>query len=233
VSYVLYSIDVLLDTSRYSPRYLSTAPTPGPETAAYAMHFFPETLEGFALVFENEHYRLFRVTDEEMPAFITDHPPVYQHEVFARAGGDYAQFTSRLIELTFTYRGAVARAGSGDIPGALRRLDWCIEQAPGFTRARVARAATLVQAGRAEDARQELLDVLSYAPDDEEALYQAAYVHALLGETERARALLDVFFASATETELIERGKLLLAFIEQGVAVQPVLPADTSGAQDR
>jgi tetratricopeptide (TPR) repeat protein len=229
VSYVLYSIDVLLDTSRYSPRYLAAAVPPGPETAAFAMHFFPETLRGFALVFENEHYRLFRVTDEAPPMFLTDHPPVYQYDAFERVGGDLDRFRGRLVELTFTYRDALSQAERGDYGGALRKLDWCIAQAPRFTRARVARANTLTLAGRTEDARVALLEVLEYAPDDEEALYQAAYVHALLGETERARGLLDVFFASATEKALIERARLLLAFLDQGVPVTPQpAPGDTA-----
>ena len=40
--YVLYSIDYLLDTSRYSPRYLAGLPDLTRDTIAWQLHFYPD-----------------------------------------------------------------------------------------------------------------------------------------------------------------------------------------------
>jgi len=221
VRYVVYSIDMFLDTTRYSPSYLAGLRDVSPESAAFQMQFHPESLHQFTLVYENEHHRLFRVTAEQEPVFLTDHPPVYQLEVFDRAGRDVAGFRQRVIDLMISYHDAREAAYRGDFDGALKKLDWCLEVAPHFTLARIAKGTTLSLAGRFEEARDVLLSVIEYAPDNANALYHAAYALAALGETDRAREYLDVFFTTTKDKDLIEKGRLLKTFIEQGIPVTP------------
>jgi hypothetical protein len=221
VRYVLYSIDYLLDTTRYSPAYLAAVPNVSRESAAFRMHFAPESLRRFTLVYENAHYRLFRVTETPGTVFLTDHPPVYQIDAFNRVGGNVEAFRQRAVELVLAYREALRARAMGNTAGALKTLTWCLEQAPDFTLARVALGTTLIQAGRLEEARDVLLSVIGYAPDNAPALYHTAYVLAALDETDRAREYLDVFFAVATDPDLIEKARLLKTFVEQGIPVTP------------
>jgi hypothetical protein len=221
VRYVVYSIDMFLDTTKYSPCYLAGLRDVSPESAAFQMQFHPESLHQFTLVYENEHHRLFKVTPEQQPVFLTDHPPVYQFEVFDRVARDVPAFRQRVIDLMISYHDAREAAYRGEYDVALKKLDWCLEVAPRFTLARIAKGTTLSLAGRFEEARDVLLSVLEYAPDNPNALYHAAYALAALGETDRAREYLDVFFTTAKDKELIEKGRMLKTFIEQGVPVTP------------
>jgi tetratricopeptide (TPR) repeat protein len=221
VAYVLYSVDMLLDATRYSPRYLAGVPALTSDSMVYRMHFEPESLRQFTLVYENDHYRLYKVSREPETIFLTDHPPVYQRAVLERVGGNVDTFRRRVVELLLTYREARAAAGRGDFDGALRKLNWCLEQAPGYTLARIAVGTTLTQAGRLEEARDVLLGVLSYAPDNADALYHTAYALAALDETARAREYLDVLFGVAGDPDLVEKARLLKTFIEQQIPVTP------------
>jgi tetratricopeptide (TPR) repeat protein len=221
VAYVLYSIDYLLDTSRYSPSYLAGVSRLSSDSAAFRMHFAPEALRHFTLVYENEHYRLYRVTDEPGTLFLTDHPPVYQRDAFDRVGADRDAFRQRVLDLLLAYRQGMRARERGDIGRALEHFRWCLEQAPGYTQARIAVGTTLITARRYEDAREVLMSVIGYAPDNPLALYYTAYVHAAMGETDRAREFLDLFFTAATDPDLIERARLLKTMIDQGLPVTP------------
>jgi hypothetical protein len=221
VAYVLYSIDYLLDTTRYSPAYLAGVSGFSRDSAAFRMHFAPESLRHFTLVYENEHYRLYRVTDERETLFLTDHPPVYQRDAFERVGADRDAFRGRVLDLLLAYRQGMQARERGDVARALELFNWCLEQAPGYTLARIAVGTTLITAGRYEDARDVLMSVISYAPDNPLALYYTAYVHAAMGETDRAREFLDLFFTAATDPDLIARGRLLKTLLDQGVPVTP------------
>lgn len=221
ITYVLYSVDLLLDTTPYSKRYLAGLTQVAPESAVYRMNFAAGQLHGFTLVFENENFRLFKVTETPEPTFITDHPPVYHHDVFERVGRDIDAFHRRIIELTATYTDALRSSERGDMEGALKKLGWCLTEAPRFTLARIAAATTLAQMGRLEDARKTIMAVLGYAPDNAAALYQAAYILARLEDAEGARKYLDLLFALGTDSEVVERGRLLESFLDQGIPVGP------------
>jgi hypothetical protein len=224
VEYVLYSIDFLLDTTRYSPLYLAgLAAVPG-ECAAVSMHFSPETLVHFNLVYENDFYRLFRVTEEPRPIFATDHPPVYQLDILERHGDTYETFQNRIDRLMLTYSDATRAAAAGEYSEAMRGLTWCLQQAPRFTQARIAAATTLLGMGQPEEAWQALTPVLQYAPDNPSALYHAAYALAQLNETQRALEFLQLLYTVTNDKELLDRARLLQTFIEEGVPLQPGSP---------
>jgi TolA-binding protein len=185
------------------------------------MHFQPESLKNFTLVYENEHYRLFRVVNKMETVFITDHPPTYQQEVLALAGNNLEAFRQRTNELLLTYNGAMRDIDAGKLKLALRKLSWCVQQAPHYTLARVALGRTLTQMGELEQARTTLANVIAYAPDNPDALYQMAYVLAELDQTDQARNYLQILYTTTTDPRRLDKARLLEAFIEQGIPVSP------------
>jgi len=225
--YVLYSIDHMMDTSRYSPRYLAGLPDLTPESMAWRMHFYPEQLQNFTLVYENGHYRLFRVTDQPEPVFLTDHPPVYQVDIFERVGGDMTAFNNQITGLVLSWREAVLAKKAGDHQRALGILAWSLEQAPRFTEARLALAETLVQLDRIEEARTVVLSVIEYAPDNPLALYQAAYIFGRTGDEAMARSYLEVFRTTPADADLSRRADLLQQFLDQGLPIEPGTAVDS------
>jgi tetratricopeptide (TPR) repeat protein len=225
--YVLYSIDHVMDTSRYSPRYLAGLPDLTPESMAWRMHFYPEQLRHFTLVYENAHYRLFRVTDTPEPVFLTDHPPVYQVDILNRQGGDIEAFNTQITGLMLSWREAVLAKRAGDHTRALGILAWSLEQAPRFTQARLALCETLVQLDRIEEAQTTVLSVIEYAPDNPLALYQAAYIFGRIGDEAKARSYLQVFRTTPADADLSRRADLLQQFLDQGLPIEPGTAVDS------
>jgi hypothetical protein len=225
IRYVLYSIDYLLDTTRYSQLYLAGFPVAPLECVAVTMHFAPEALTHFNLVYENDRYRLFRVTDQPEPVFLTDHPPVYQREILERHGDDYDSFRDRIGRLMLVYSEAGHEAARGRFDAAIARLMWCVQEAPGFTAARVALGAALLDNGEPGRAKSTLMSVIRYAPDNADALYLAADAMSRLGENEQALSLLQILYGITEDTKLIGRARLLESLIRRGASAP-----DSSGA---
>jgi tetratricopeptide (TPR) repeat protein len=221
IKYVLYSIDYLLDTTRYSPAYAAGAPVVPYRCAAVSMHFYPEALVHFNLVYQNDHHRLFRVTDTQQPLFFTDHPPVYQREILERNGDTYGAFLDRVNQLMLNYADAMRAASGGNFDAALRRLTWCLREAPMFTQARLAVGTTLLDQGKPEEAKGVFLSVVGYAPDNALGLYYAAQTLSQLGENDQALGLLELLFTATKDTELLQRANLLKSIIERGATVAP------------
>jgi hypothetical protein len=220
VDYVVYSIDVLLDATRYSPRYLAGVPSVDSTSVAYRMHFDHESIRHFTLLYENDHYRLFKVTDGPEPIFLTDHPLYFDRTLLARMDGDLEAFRARVVEILLTYTTATQARVRGDAEGAGRRFEWCLQQAPRFSRARLGLADVLIELDRFEDARAVVMELLRYAPDNPDGLYTAAYVHARLGQAETAKAYLSILLGSTRDVDLRERARALEVYIDQGSPAQ-------------
>ncbi len=146
--------------------------------------------------------------------FLTDHPPVYQRDILERNGDDYESFRERIGRLMLVYSEAKRRAAVGRFDKAIARLTWCLQQAPGFTSARVALGAALLDTGELERARNALMSVIQYAPDNADALYLAADVWSKLGEREKALSLLEILYGTTRDADLLNRARLLEALIE-------------------
>lgn len=226
IDYVVYSIDLLLDTGRYSPRYQAAVTSLDPASIAYRMHFEPESLRRFTLLYENDHYRLFDVTGEPQPIFATDHPPFYQTDLLVKAKRDVDAFRQLAVNVMLTYSEAVNARLQGNAEGARRRLEWCLLQAPRYTMARLALADALVDLGRSEDARRVIVSLLAYAPDNTHALYYAAYLSAQLNQPEEAKSYLTLLLSIESDPDLIQRARNLQSAVERGIPVRAAAPAD-------
>jgi hypothetical protein len=224
IDYVVYSIDVLLDGGRYSPRYLAAVQMLNPELLAFQMHFTPESLRYFTLQYENDHYRLFKVTDGPETIFLTDHPPVYQPALLQASGGSLEAFHQNIGMLFYNYASAMNARSRGDLDEALRRLRSCVDNAPEFTRARLALADVYMDLERYQDARDVVMTAVAYAPDNSQAMYYAAYIHARLGKFDQAKAFLKVLLTHERDPDILEKARLLQAYMDQGLPLQSTAP---------
>jgi hypothetical protein len=216
IKYVLYSIDYLLDTTRYSPLYLAGYPAVPDSCVTVTMHFSPEQLVRFNLVYENDFYRLFRVAGKPEPIFSTDHPLVYQREIFSRNADTYDSFRDRIGQIIYGYSEAIQFAATGRYETALNRLTWCLQQAPHFTRARVAAGSVFLQMDQPQQALDVLETVIQYAPDNPDALYLTADALARLENRADALAFLEILYTVTQDQDLLDRARLLEALIKRG-----------------
>ncbi len=219
IEYILYSIDLVLDGSNYSPAYLSGNRRIQPASTAYKMHFFPEALTHFNLMYENDVHRLFKVTAELLPIFSTDHPLVYQYEIIERNNDTLAGFYERVQNLFILYNRAGELLVAGNYAEALGAFDACISQAPHFTAAILGRATALSNLGELEAARDTYLYVIGYAPDNLEALYGTAFSLARLSDLDQALGYIEILLSSTGDKKIIQKAKLLMWFIEENIPV--------------
>ncbi len=223
IDYVVYSIDVLLDAGPYAPSRLAAANALDPGSIAARMHFAPESLRHFTLVYQNDHYRLFHVTETAEPVFLTDHPLFFQPGLFARDGNDFARFRDHVVWLTVAYATAQNARARGDAEEARRALDQCVRHAPRFTRARLALADALMDLGRYEAARDQIARVMEYAPDNPAALYGAAFVRLQMGDREGAKPFLALI-AQTGDRAMIEKARALQYYVDHDIPLKPGAP---------
>jgi hypothetical protein len=230
-TYVLYSIDVLLDASPYSPRYLAGFDGNVAETLAYRMHFAPEKLRNFQLVYENDNYRLFRLTAGSEPVFLSDHPPVYQEAILRALGNDLGAFYGRIVDILATYRTAVAAQARGDEEAAISRFRYCLEHAPFFTRAWLGVGDSLLRMGKPEEAYAAYRRVLSYAPDDTHALYYGALSLAYTGKRDDALRLIGLLLSATGDVDIRKEAIELERALKSGQRIELPPRAAPAGPQ--
>jgi tetratricopeptide (TPR) repeat protein len=220
IEYVVYSADIVLDASKYSPLYLAGRNQLPPSSIAYKMHFFPEMLRHFTLTYENDNYRLFKVSDTIQPIFTTDHPPIYQYEILNLNGDSLELFYQRIVNLVLLYGSARDEQIKGNHSAALDIYNRCIEQAPHYTAARLGQAGSFSSLGEYMKAKEAYQTVISYAPDNPQALYGISLSLARLGETDRAKQYVAILLSSIGDEEIIKKAKLLKWFLDEDIPVE-------------
>jgi hypothetical protein len=223
VDYVLYSVDMLLDGGAYSPVYTSGISGLTPGAIAARMHFQPESLRHFTLLYENEHYRLFKVSDTAQPVFLTDHPLYYQSKLFMDSGGSFENFRQRVLWLMGNCASGMGARARGDLDKSRQLLDQCVRYAPSFTRARLELAYTFMDLGRYEHARDQIAAIIQYAPDDAATLYAAAYVEVQMQKPDEAKPYL-LLLAQTGDATYTERAKSLQYYIDHKLPLKPGAP---------
>ncbi|MCK5406761.1 MAG: tetratricopeptide repeat protein, partial [Candidatus Krumholzibacteria bacterium] len=218
IRYVLYTIDLALDTSKYSPRFGAGLRHVDEKSLAYRMHFEPQTLTHFNLLFQNDNYRLFRVTKSMEPVFLTDHPPVYEKTTLQRYGGDAKQFYEAIVDALLTYQLALDAQAQGNDPEAVRRFRYCLGIAPRYTAAWLGAGDSLFRMGDIEAANAAYGRALESSPDHPLALYNKALTMVRLGKPVEAQGLLDVLIASSRDRAMVEQARELKAAIERDMS---------------
>lgn len=94
VNYVVYTMETILDDSINSDRYLADRLSLNEEMTAYKMHFLPDKLKNFILVYENERFRVYKINDKrysDSGMWQGPHPLFYRHDLFEKfSGSTYA-----------------------------------------------------------------------------------------------------------------------------------------------
>jgi hypothetical protein len=207
ITRVLYSIDMTLDGSPYSPRYLAGAPEPRSNCAAYRMQFFPEELTHFELIFENDNYRVFTVAEHAGPVFLSDHPLVYQHEILGLNHDTLASFYDRIVRIMSLYALATDAEKRAAWDTALDLHRRCLAEAPRFTLAWLGTGRSLIAEEKWDLAKAAYQSVIQYAPDNQEALYGAAFAMYHLGELETARRYLNLLLTTPGNSDVAKRAR--------------------------
>jgi thioredoxin-like negative regulator of GroEL len=144
--------------------------------------------------------------------------------VFVRSGRNLEQFHNNAVFLLLTYADGLTARAAGDAESARRRLAQCVDQAPRFTKARLALADALMDLGRYGPARDQIAAVIDYAPDNAEALYSAAFVQIQMNHPAAARPFLDLLLSQTGDPEMKEKARTLQSYIEQGLPLKPGAP---------
>ncbi len=86
VRYVVYEPEIALSTTLQSVRYMAGRMDLTDAAAAVRMHFLPEALRWFQLVFQTDRYRVYRVLDKPREPGPVPFPrlPVYDSRNFSR-----------------------------------------------------------------------------------------------------------------------------------------------------
>jgi hypothetical protein len=220
VDFVVYSIDLLMDTSKYSPRYTGGIFSLPEQSVAHDMHFRPERLSHFTLVYENDNYRLYRVTEDTEPIFLTDHPPVYQRSLLKEYGPSIDVFYTRIVDVLLAYASGLDLQGRGLDRAAIPRFRYSASFAPKFTNAWIGIGDSLLRTDDPSGAAEAFLRVLELAPDNAHALYYCAVAHARLGDNETALGMLEVLSNSGSDRWLLEQGRELQRFLRGGGSLE-------------
>jgi hypothetical protein len=216
IAYVLYSVDMALDDSRYSPRYRSGAVDLRTESAVFQMHFFPEDLTNFELLYENDSYRVFKVVESARPIFLSDHPPVYQYDILVRNRDDLSTFHDRIVRILSLYALAAGEHTREQWSAATDLYLQCLGEAPQFTRARLGLGSAFLAQKEWPLAKAAFLSIVQYAPDNQEALFGAAFAMYYLEELEDARRYLNILIRTPGDKELVKRARgLRMAIAEK------------------
>ena len=225
IDYVVYSIDVLLDSGRYSPRYLAGVAAVDPASIAYKMHFEPESLQRFTLQYENDHYRLFSVSGTPQPIFATDHPPFYQTDLLAKANRDIDAFRQLAVQVMLTYaeasEGARARERRGRATPArvVPAASTALHAGAHGTRRRAHGPRSLRRRARVWSRSSSRT-----RPTTRKRSTTPPIIAAQLGKADEAKSYLTLLLSIERDPPLIERAKALQSAIEQGVPLRKGAP---------
>jgi tetratricopeptide (TPR) repeat protein len=193
------------------------------QAVAARMQFQPESLRHFTLLYENEHYRLFKVSETAQPIFLTDHPLYYQGKLFMDSGASFDSFRKRVLWLMGNCAAGMGARARGDLDKSRQILDQCVRYAPSFTRARLELAYTYMDQGRYEKARDEIGEIIAYAPDNAAALFAAAWVRVQMEKPDEAKPFIALLAQMGDHT-YTDKTQALQYYIDHKLPLKPGAP---------
>lgn len=215
--YLLYSANLLLDTTSDSYRYMADRMRLASSSAAVLLHFYPERLQHFTLVYQDSYYRLFRVRAEDGNVRKGDEgdrergpgseasgpseetaPPLPYEEIFDPAplgalGEIYPdEKTSEVLarqaaRLAEVERGIAAEA-SGRPDEAYRIYHRLLQRSPDAVEAEIRLALLLLGSGQGAEADSVIARALVTRPEHAELRYTRGLVLERLGRRDEAVA---------------------------------------------
>lgn len=169
--YVVCSIDTILDVSNNSWRYLAAHSDPVERTIAFRMHFLPEQLNNFSLLYENEYYRVYRVTETDqicpMTEKLSSHPLFFRSDLFYRNMGSPRRFKKYVESVYQVYLSGSRALSAGQYRTSRRAYDIALLMAPDFPEPYAGLGAIAEEEGRSEDALIHYREYLRLKPEGE------------------------------------------------------------------
>lgn len=97
INYFVYDIRLFLDNSQDGSRWTAGRTNISMNSVVFLMHFFPEELKHFELVYQNNFYRLFKIPKEyENPKFFTlQYQSIYDLKIYGNQSKENKFFDDR------------------------------------------------------------------------------------------------------------------------------------------
>ena len=160
--YLVYSIDMILDESQNSRHYLAGRPIIDEDVAAYRLHFLPNTLLRFGLIYENEFFRVFRV-DKEGVNF-NSHPLYFRYDLLKKFSGSFTGFREHMAKIYEVYLAGSRFLAAGRYGPARRAYETSLLMAPGFPEPYAGLGAAYENMGERGNARRCYKEYLQLSP---------------------------------------------------------------------
>lgn len=196
--YFVYQASFALDNSLYSNRYLTDNLQLNKASACYRLHFRPESLERFRLVYQDSFYRVYEVVEA-----ISERPRVGVEEIFNEAAFDRRYnapvfddsatpaVLGRINAASDLYRRAQQEMRAGRLGEAEAYLTQSVQLNPNFAFGYAALGAIYEQQGYWGLGKQLYRKALSLKPDFDEALLALSRLCEREGNREEAVHLLE------------------------------------------
>jgi tetratricopeptide (TPR) repeat protein len=207
--YFVYQANLLLNTTKVSYRYMADRMRVASDCAAVRMHFHPERLRHFQLVYQDAYFRLFHVRsgDAEADAAAAPQALLPYEEIFDPAGVEPMgevypdERTQRLLAAVSRRAAEVERAfaaeAAGDARGAEAIYRAILANSPDVVEARLRLALLALSEGRVDAADSVIARALETRPDFAEFHYARGLVLEARGRREDAAAAYEEALAIA------------------------------------
>gem|GEM_PF-4344223 len=166
--YVVCSIDTVLDDSDNSWRYLADRQELDEASIGYRLHFSPEGLKRFSLLYENEYFRFYRVNaaeDKNMTQpLLTTHPLYFRPDLFSRVSSSAGRFKEYVENVYQVYLSGSRSLAAGQYEVARRAYETALLMAPDFPEPYAGLGAIAEAEGRGDDARRYYREYLRLKP---------------------------------------------------------------------
>jgi tetratricopeptide (TPR) repeat protein len=197
VTHYLYDVRTTLDAGTESERYAAVATRLPSSTPAYLMHFAPQQLQHFQLVYQNAFYRVFEFVPHRDLDLTTnfDYQPLYDLRRFGPQTGHEPffddSFTQRFLRnqevldrgwLLFTNRRPVQALGC---------FDEVLANDASFPGAHTGRGLALAMMGRQAEGLSEGTKETQLYPNWASAFYYLAFMHQMAANHTEAMAALE------------------------------------------
>ena len=192
--YFVYEANMALDYTPDSIRYLTDSLRLSRSSAAYQFHFEPAQLRHFSLVYQNPHYRVFKVRDRPLAASATrpaiPYQPIFDLELFEGDGdpaaavfndGNTARVMHRLSEGVRHYDRSAALAAAQPTREAIPAMQAAIALHPGLIGAHTRLGLMYFERGRTEEALSMCQAAVAIHPHEALGRYNLGFIYQKLG----------------------------------------------------
>jgi tetratricopeptide (TPR) repeat protein len=195
VRYLVHEAASALDTSPDSDRYMGDALQLRRDSAAYKLHFAPQSLSHFRLVFQNPSYRIFAIpaNGAKVEAGVLPPQPIFDLAQFGPQSGEFfddshtPELWRKLQAAVALYRRGDQRWRDGELGSAIEDLQKAAELQPGMVGVHATLAMALADARQIDRAIAAAQIEPRYYPAHGLSHFAIGYVAGITGNLKGAR----------------------------------------------